>query len=552
MAKRSGIKVMLSLISLIKPLIGLMFLAVLMGVIGNLSATFISVLGSFLIVNVLGYPTFFNFNLLISLLLICALARGVLRYCEQYCNHFIAFKLLALIRHQVFKALRKLAFAKLEVKDKGDLLALITSDIELLEVFYAHTISPILIAFIFSLVMLIFIGYYHWLLAIWALFAYVIVGILVPLLMSKFSKDLGLKIRNLAGNLSSYVLDNLRGISEVLQYHQNKNRLSGMDQKTVELLEHEERMKVVIGVNQGLIQGLIWFFDLGMLVISAHLYWFGLIGFNVVIIVTIALMSSFGPVVALANLGTTLQNTLAAGNRVLDILEEKPVIEEVTIGQQVDFTGVTIKNVNFAYDQELILRDINLEIKPQTILGLIGSSGSGKSTLLRLLMRYYDVNQGEIIYGETNIKNIQTTNLRNMISFMTQETHLFNDSIKNNLLIAKLDANDQQLIGVCKQVAIHDFIMSLPNGYDTLIGELGDKLSGGQRQRFGLARALLHNSDLLLLDEPTSNLDSLNEALILKSLVETRENKTIILVSHRKSTLRIVDDLYYIDNGRLS
>lgn len=552
MAKRSGIKVMLSLISLIKPLIGLMFLAVLMGVIGNLSATFISVLGSFLIVNVLGYPTFFNFNLLISLLLICALARGILRYCEQYCNHFIAFKLLALIRHQVFKALRKLAFAKLEVKDKGDLLALITSDIELLEVFYAHTISPILIAFIFSLVMLIFIGYYHWLLAIWALFAYVIVGILVPLLMSKFSKDLGLKIRNLAGNLSSYVLDNLRGISEVLQYHQNKNRLSGMDQKTVELLEHEERMKVVIGVNQGLIQGLIWFFDLGMLVISAHLYWFGLIGFNVVIIVTIALMSSFGPVVALANLGTTLQNTLAAGNRVLDILEEKPVIEEVTIGQQVDFTGVTIKNVNFAYDQELILRDINLEIKPQTILGLIGSSGSGKSTLLRLLMRYYDVNQGEIIYGETNIKNIQTTNLRNMISFMTQETHLFNDSIKNNLLIAKLDANDQQLIGVCKQVAIHDFIMSLPNGYDTLIGELGDKLSGGQRQRLGLARALLHNSDLLLLDEPTSNLDSLNEALILKSLVETRENKTIILVSHRKSTLRIVDDLYYIDNGRLS
>lgn len=552
MAKRSGFKIMLSLIGLVKPLIKFMILAIIMGVIGNLCATFISIFGGFLIINVLGFKTFLDFNWLLLILLICALVRGGLRYGEQYCNHYIAFKLLALVRQKVFQALRKLAPAKLEVKDKGDLVSLITSDIELLEVFYAHTISPILIAILFSLVMLIFIGYYHWILAIWTLLAYAIVGIFIPLLMSKLSSDLGLKIRNLAGSLSSYVLDNLRGISEILQYQQNQQRLDGMDKQTLVLLEHEKRIKNVTGLNQGLVQGIIWFFDLGIIVISVHLYWFGLIGFDGVIISTLALMSSFGPVVALANLGTTLQNTLAAGNRVLNILEEKPVVEEVINAKVVNFDGVIAKNVNFAYDQEMILRDINLAIKPQTIIGLIGASGSGKSTLLRLLMRFYDIDQGEIVYSHVNIKNIATTNLRNMISFMTQETHLFNDSIKNNLLVAKLDASDSQLVAVCKQVAMHDFIMSLPNGYDTLIGELGDKLSGGQRQRLGLARALLHDSDLLLLDEPTSNLDSLNEALILKSLVEAKENKTIILVSHRKSTLRIVDEIYSIDNGRLS
>lgn len=552
MTNRSGIKVMFSLIKSVKPLILFMLLAVIMGVVGHLCATFISVIGSFLIINVLGYSIFLNFDFLLCLLLICALMRGVLRYCEQYCNHYIAFKLLALIRHQVFKALRKLAPAKLEVKDKGDLVSLITSDIELLEVFYAHTISPILIALLFSIVILIFISYYHWILAIWGLIAYLFIGFIVPLLMSKLSNDIGIKTRNLAGNLTSYVLDNLRGINEVLQYQQNQLRLDGMDQKTLTLLRHEQKLKSVTGFNQGLVQGFVWFFDLGMLIISAHLYWFGYIGFDGVFITTITLMSSFGPVIALANLGTTLQNTLAAGNRVLDILEEKPLLAEVINTKKVIFSGIKLENVNFAYDKEIILNDINLEIMPNTIVGLIGNSGSGKSTLLRLLMRFYDVKQGAIVYGGVNIKDIDTINLRNMISFMTQDTHLFNDSIKNNLLIGNLDADDQELIEVCKKVAIHDFIMSLPNGYDTLVGELGDKLSGGQRQRIGLARALLHNSDLLLLDEPTSNLDSLNEAVILKSLVETKGHKTIILVSHRKSTLRIVDDLYSIDNGRLS
>jgi ATP-binding cassette subfamily C protein len=298
--------------------------------------------------------------------------------------------------------------------------------------------------------------------------------------------------------------------------------------------------------------------DLCMLFVSARLYQMELVDFSGVLIPTIALMSSFGPVVALANLGSTLQNTFAAGNRVLDILDEEPVVEEINGKENITFAGAEASHVTFAYEQtkeegqEHILSDLSVDIPKHKVIGIIGQSGSGKSTLLKLFMRFWKVQEGNVSISGTSVEQINTPNLRDMESFMTQETYLFHDSIKNNLKIAKLDATDEELILACKKASVHDFIMSLPNGYDTQVGELGDTLSGGERQRLGLARAFLHDAPLLLLDEPTSNLDSLNEAVILKSLKEEQNGKTIVLVSHRKSTMCIADSVYSVENGRVS
>lgn len=550
--KRSGFKVMMSLIGLVKPLTGFMLLAITMGLIGHLCAAFITIFGGYAVANLLNIDTTFTLGFLFVSVCVFALIRGILRYAEQACNHFIAFKLLALIRDKVFLALRRLAPAKLEGKDKGDLIAVITSDIELLEVFYAHTISPIAIAVLFSAIMCGFIGSFSPVLGVVALAAYITVGVVIPLLTSKLSGDDGIRFRTKSGNLSAFVLDSLRGLSETLQYGQGGSRLEKMNMQTDALAEDEERMKNTAGKNQAVTNTVILFFDLAMLFTSAMLYQNGQVEFLGVLIPTIALMSSFGPVVALANLGSTLQNTFAAGNRVLDILEETPVVEEVLGCEELAFSGASVQNVTFSYGEETILDDVSVEIPQGSVIGIVGRSGSGKSTLLKLLMRFWKVTKGNVAISGRDIDVINTTNLRDMESFVTQETHLFHDSIRNNLRIAKLDATDEEIIAACKKASVHDFIMSLPQGYDTPVGELGDTLSGGERQRIGLARAFLHDAPLMLLDEPTSNLDSLNEAVILKSLSEEKQDKTVVLVSHRQSTMRIADNVYSVEHGRMS
>lgn len=556
MKKRSAFIVMTKLIGLVKPLTGFMVLAIFMGLIGHLAATFITVFGGFAVLEILEFDTPFTLTIIFVSVMIFALVRGVLRYAEQACNHFIAFKLLALIRDKVFRALRRLCPAKLEGKDKGNLISVITSDIELLEVFYAHTISPAAIALLFTMIMCIFIGHYHIVLGIIALVAYITVGIVVPVLTSKFSGDLGMNFRTKSGQLSGFVLDSLRGLSEILQYNQGANRLHTMNQRTDELATEEERMKRISGRNMAVTNTIILVFDLVMLYIAASLFKYGSIRADGVLISTIALMSSFGPVVALANLGSTLQNTFAAGNRVLDILEETPLVKETEGQEEVVFTGAKAKNITFAYGEDTILDDVTVEIPKDSVIGIVGKSGSGKSTLLKLLMRFWNVQNGKVQISGTDIENINTVNLRDMESFMTQETHLFHDSIKNNIRIAKLDATDDEVIAACKKASVHEFIMSLPKGYDTEVGELGDTLSGGEKQRIGLARAFLHNAPLVLLDEPTSNLDSLNEAVILKSLKEEGKDKTVVLVSHRQSTMRIADKIYSVEElsktGRVS
>ena len=552
MKKRSGFQVMARLIGLVKPLTGFMFLAVLMGLVGHLCAAFITIFGGYAVLEALHFDTPFTLTALFVCVVVFAVVRGFLRYAEQACNHFIAFKLLALLRDKVFRALRRLCPAKLEGRDKGDLISVITSDIELLEVFYAHTISPAVIAFLFTIVMCLFLGSFHWLLGLIALAAYLTVGIVIPLVTSKLSGDNGMKFRTKLGDLSGFVLDSLRGLSETLQYGQGKKRLEKMNQKTDALAKDEERMKRTSGRNSAVTNTVVLAFDLVMLFVSALLCQSGAVGFEGVLIPTIALFSSFGPVIALAALGSTLQNTFAAGNRVLDILDETPVVEEVVGKPEIAFEGAAAEQVTFSYGKETILSDVSVKIPKHSVVGIVGRSGSGKSTLLKMLMRFWDVQKGSVTLSGTRVADINTNNLREMESFVTQETHLFHDSIKNNLRIAKLDATDEEIEAACKKASVHDFIMTLPKGYDTPVGELGDTLSGGERQRLGLARAFLHDAPFLLLDEPTSNLDSLNEAVILKSLHEEREGKTVMLVSHRQSTMRIADTVYSVEHGRMS
>lgn len=546
----SKISIVLKLIKLIKNLIPQMIMAILTGVAGFLCATFITVLGGYAILNIMNFDFALSIETLFLLMAIFAVLRGILRYGEQTFNHYIAFKILANVRDKVFLKLRSLCPAKLEGKDRGDLISLITSDVELLEVFYAHTISPVAIAFIMSVIMSLFIGSFHIFMGILSIIAYVTVGITVPVFVSKSGKDTGNIYRNESGELSSYVLESLRGTDEILQYGNLQNRISNIDKKTDELLKTDFKLKSLAGFGRGFTNSVILFFDFLMLILVSWLYTKGSIDFSGVLIPIIALMSSFGPVVALANLGSTLQQTFASGERILKLLDEKETISEVFGKKDIEFNGIECNNITFKYKEEEILKDYGFSLEEKNILGIMGASGSGKSTLLKLIMRFYDVNSGEIKISDVNIKDINTSNLRDMEAYVTQETHLFKDSIKENVKIANLNATDEEIESACKKASIHDFIMSLPKGYDTPVAELGESLSGGEKQRLGIARAFVHNSKLLLLDEPTSNLDVLNEGVILNSLNKEREDKTVILVSHRKSTMSVADKVIGINEGK--
>lgn len=552
MKKQSNFKIMLRLISLIKPLVRQMVLAVFMGVLGFLCAISITVLGGTAVLDIMDYPVILTLTTACILSVLFGVLRGFFKYGEQALNHYIAFKLLALIRDKVFTALRRLCPAKLEGKDKGNLISVITSDIELLEVFYAHTVSPVVIAFIVSTIMVIFISSCHLLLGLIALMAYITVGILVPFIASKTSGNSAEQFRSKSGDLSSFVLDSMRGIKESIQYGAGKNKLDELDKRTDRLSYYEKRQKMNIGKNIAITNTIILIFDVALLVTGAFLYSNGTIGFDALLLSVVAMMSSFGPVIALANLGSTLQNTFAAARRVLDILDEEPLVKDIAGKEKTVFKGASLENVTFSYNESLVLSNVSLGINQNRVVGIVGKSGSGKSTILKLLMRFWNVKKGRVKISGKDINEINTSDLREMEGYVTQETHLFYDSIEKNLRIAKQDATMDEIIDACKKASVHDFIMSLPKGYSTPVGELGSTLSGGERQRIGLARIFLHDAPFILLDEPTSNLDSLNEAIILKSLIEARGSKTVVLVSHRESTMKIADTVYNIENGRIS
>ena len=571
--RRSAIQIMGSLIGLVKPLLHIMLAAIILGTLGYLCAIFLTILAGQVIVHGLltgaagmtvpvdnMWLVFTPVKTIITVMIVIAVLRGILHYMEQYCNHFIAFKLLAIIRHKVFAALRKLCPAKLEGRDKGNLISIITTDIELLEVFYAHTISPIAIATLTSIIMVIFIGRYHWLAGLLALAAYLIVGVAIPMWNGKRGSQKGMEFRTNFGELNSFVLDSLRGLDETIQYGQGEKRKEQMSERSKNLAGMQEDLSKMEGSQRSFTNMVILLASFGMLALTIWLYAKGKMGFEGILTCTIAMMGSFGPVVALSSLSNNLNQTLASGERVLSLLEETPLVEEIpgdvdTSGaenMEHGFTGAEAENVTFAYGEEVILDNYSLKLQPGKITGIHGASGSGKSTLLKLLMRFWDVQDGSVSVDGTDVRKIPTKHLRDMESYVTQETHLFHDSIANNIAIAKPGASGEEIMEAAKKASIHDFIMTLPKGYDTEVGELGDTLSGGEKQRIGIARAFLHECPLILLDEPTSNLDSLNEGIILKSLKESAKKKTVVLVSHRVSTMNVADVVYEMENGRIS
>lgn len=577
--RRSAIQIMGSLIGLVKPLLHIMLAAIILGTLGYLCAIFLTILAGQVIVHglltgVAGmivpvekmWLVFTPVKTIIIVMIVIAVLRGILHYVEQYCNHFIAFKLLAIIRHKVFASLRKLCPAKLEGRDKGNLISIITTDIELLEVFYAHTISPIAIATLTSVIMVIFIGRYHWLAGLLALAAYLIVGVAIPMWNGKRGSQKGMEFRTSFGELNSFVLDSLRGLDETIQYGQGEKRKEQMTGQSKNLAGMQESLSKMEGSQRSFTNMVILLASFGMLALTIWLYDKGAMGFEGILTCTIAMMGSFGPVVALSSLSNNLNQTLASGERVLSLLEETPLVEEIpgdvetSADQGVNseesanhaFAGAEAENVTFAYGEEVILDNYSLKLQSGKITGIHGASGSGKSTLLKLLMRFWDVQGGSMLVDGTDVRKIPTRHLRDMESYVTQETHLFHDSIANNIAIAKPGASREEIMEAAKKASIHDFIMTLPKGYDTEVGELGDTLSGGEKQRIGIARAFLHDAPMILMDEPTSNLDSLNEGIILKSLKESARKKTVVLVSHRVSTMNVADMVYEMENGRIS
>ena len=615
--RRSAIAIMGSLIGLVKPLLHIMAAAIILGTVGYLCAIFLTILAGQVILRGLAgnaagagisviseaamkstWISGASVNRILAVMILIAVLRGILHYMEQYCNHFIAFKLLAIIRHKAFAALRKLCPAKLEGRDKGNLISIITTDIELLEVFYAHTISPIAIATLTSVIMVIFIGRYHVFAGVLALVSYLIVGVVIPMWNGRRGSQKGMGFRTEFGELNSFVLDSLRGLDETIQYDQGEKRKGQMSDRSRKLAGMQEELSRMEGSQRSFTNLMILVASFGMLALTIYLYGKGEIGFVGILTCTIAMMGSFGPVVALSSLSNNLHQTLASGERVLSLLEETPLVaeiadgtgfhavgrfndvekqnepERITAGMHVNgwekdgayssdsekienesvvgFSGAEAAHVTFAYEDETILDDYSLKLSPGRITGIHGSSGSGKSTLLKLLMRFWDVNKGTISVDNKDVREIPTRHLRDLESYVTQETHLFHDSIANNIAIAKPGATREEIMTAAKKASINDFIMTLPKGYDTEVGELGDTLSGGEKQRIGIARAFLHDSPLLLLDEPTSNLDSLNEGIILKSLKEDKANRTVVLVSHRTSTMKVADVVYEMENGRVS
>ena len=551
--RKNGFLVMWQLLALVKPLAHIMAFTITMGTLGFLSAIFIMVLGAMGLSHLLGFEGHLNFTQILTALIALAVARGILRYLEQMSGHYIAFKLLALLRDKVFSALRRLAFVKLQDKQAGQLVSLVTNDIELLEVFYAHTIAPIMIAFFTSAILVTVFAHISAWFALVALIAYLCIGVVLPIITTKLAREDGRKYRELVGEMNDFFLDSVRGMKEIQLFGYAKQRLDEIQQRSQaidgafrKIKDQEAKVRVYTEIAVSVFNIIILF--TGLILFSLDKLDFA--GFLVGVIL---LMSSYGPVIALSNLSSNLLQTLASGERVLSLLAEQPALKDVENAVNLtDVSDIAVENLNFAYCEEQILSGINLQLTKGQILGIHGRSGSGKSTLLKLLMRFYDPQQGQIRINGEPLANINTASLRDNMAYITQQTYIFNDTIEENIRLAHRSATQEQIIEAAKQASIHDFIMSLPEGYQTKMTELGGNLSDGEKQRIGIARAFLHNAPIILLDEPTSNLDSLNEAIILQSLRNVKADKLIVLVSHRQSTMAICDQVIGIESGRMS
>ena len=555
--RRNGFTIMAKLIVLVGSLAYIMLLAVVNGLLGYLAALGTTLFGAMGVAQIVDSSTFgshVSVWLFVGLAVGSGVLRGILRYFEQYSNHNIAFKLLALLRDKIFNKLRKLAPAKIDNKNKGNLVAMITSDVEILEVFYAHTVSPVFIAITVSLTIFLFVGLFiNWYLAAVAICAYVVIGIVFPPIASKAMASSGVNYKKKFASFSSYFLDSIRGAKEIVVHNAVEDRKKNVDEQSEGLLSSLKIMKRATARITGSTELLVTIFLIITTVVGIVLAKNGTITAAKMIIGIVAIFGSFGPVIAIAALPSSLTLTFAAGDRLLNLLAEKPIIEDVTNKQDIEYKDVKVENVTFGYEENVeVLKDISMHAGKGEIVGIVGASGCGKSTLLKLLLRFYPFNKGDISYNDISINDINTQSLLSNVTMISQTTYLFDESIKENLRIAKADATEEEMKEACKVASIDDFISDLPQGYDTQVASAGNNLSAGEKQRVGLARAFLRGSELILLDEPTSNLDSINEGIILKSLLSMKGKRSIILVSHRKSTMAIADRIYKIENGNIS
>ncbi len=551
--RRSGLKIMASLITLLGSLAYIMILAVINGAVGFICAMGVTLMGAVGIAKALGESIALSYDAIIFLAIACGVLRGILRYFEQYSNHYIAFRLLAVLRDKIFTTLRVLCPAKLESKQKGSIIAMITSDIETLEVFYAHTISPICIAVLVSVCVVGFVGTMSsWWLALVVLVGLVIVGIIVPMIASGKLKASGVRYRAEFAAFNAYFLDSIKGIKDIVLNNAGKEREKEVNKRSDVLLAETKSMKNNITKAAAATEICVSVFIIITLSVGILLVTKDVLSIGRMIIGVVAVFGSFGPVIAISALPGNLTQTFASGDRVLNLLDETPVVTPVENGESIEFNNLNVKNLSFSYDRDtIILSDICMHAKKGEIIGIVGESGCGKSTFLKLLLRFWQKDNGQICYNGTDIDNINSENLLDNVTMVSQVTYLFDETIEDNIRIAKPNATQDELEKACKMASVHDFILSLPDGYQTRVGALGDNLSAGEKQRIGLARAFLRGSELILLDEPTSNVDSINEGIILKALKEQKRKKSIILVSHRESTMAIADRVYRVEGGRM-
>ena len=544
---------MANLILLLGSLVYIMVVAVINGSLGFISAMGVTFFGAVAIAKAIGESIPVSYEALIILTISCGVIRGLLRFLEQYGNHYIAFKLLAVLRDKIFTSLQRLCPAKLESKQKGSIIAMITSDIETLEVFYAHTISPVCIAVIVSAVVFTLVGLVSsWYLALIALIGYFLIGIIVPMIASDRLKASGVRYRTEFASFNAYFLDSIKGIKDIILHNADQARKTEVNRRSDILLDETKKMKQKITNAGAATEFIVSIIIIATLACGIALVAGDLLSAGRMVIGVVTIFGSFGPVIAISALPGNLTQTFASGDRVLDLLSEKPAVTPVKDGQIIDFEDLSVSDLSFSYDgQTEVLRDICMQAKKGEIIGITGESGCGKSTFLKLLLRFWQKDSGRIDYNGFDIDTVDTDSLLDNVTMVSQTTYLFDETIENNLRIAKPDATMQEIENACKLASVHDFILTLPDGYQSRAGALGDNLSAGEKQRIGLARAFLRGSALILLDEPTSNVDSINEGIILKALKEQKHRKSIILVSHRASTMSIADRIYRVEKGRM-
>lgn len=544
---------MASLILLLGSLAYIMILAVINGSLGFICAMGVTLFGAVGIAKAMGEEIFLSYGQIMALAIGCGALRGLLRYIEQYVNHYIAFRLLAVLRDRIFTALRRLCPAKLETKKKGSVISMITADIETLEVFYAHTISPVCIAVIVSLTVFVFVTKVSNIyLALTALAGYIAVGMILPLITSGKLKDDGVKYRSEFSGFNAFFLDSIKGIKDIILNNGGESRRNEVDRRSDMLLEVTKKLRHKTVRAAAATELTISAVILASLAVGAVLVYENAVSAGRMLIGITAIFGSFGPVTAISSLPGNLTQTFASGDRVLDLLSEKPAVSPVENGRKFDFDRLEVNDLSFSYDGEKnIINDISMHLKKGKIVGIVGESGCGKSTFLKLLLCFWQKSSGDILYNGCDIDDTDSESLLENVTMVSQSTYLFNETIEDNLRIAKRNATQEEIEAACKMASVHDFIMSLPEGYQTRVGMQGDRLSAGEKQRIGLARAFLRGSGLILLDEPTSNVDSINEGIILKALAEQKNKKGMILVSHRESTMSAADRIYRAEGGRL-